>query len=213
MSGAYDTDKTAYLARYRKLFAPLRHAELKLLELGVLGGGSLALWRDWFPRGLIVGLDEEPAAIDGASGRLRVYRGAQQDRALLERIVRECAPGGFDVIIDDCAHVAAHARASFRALFRSGLKSGGLYVIEDWGTGYRADWPDGARYTGDAPGGHTAGMVGFVKELIDDLEYCRDDDPELPAPMPIAELTFSAGLAVVRKRGARPHADAKSRTT
>ena len=55
-------------------------------------------------------------------------------------------------------------------LFTRWLKPGGVYVVEDWGTGYGPKWADGAPYAPDGtPGGHRAGMVGFVKELVDEL--------------------------------------------
>jgi len=42
----------------------------------------------------------------------------------------------------------ALTRRSFWHFFQHHLKPGGLYVIEDWGTGYWSDWPDGAAATG-----------------------------------------------------------------
>ena len=75
------------------------------------------------------------------------------------------APEGFDVVIDDASHISEMARTSFWHLFEHHLKPGGLYCIEDWGTGYWCDWPDGRSY--DPP--HNYGMVGFVKELVDEV--------------------------------------------
>ncbi|MCA1619201.1 MAG: class I SAM-dependent methyltransferase [Acidobacteria bacterium] len=213
----YDTDKAAhthYLRNYEEYFRPLLERDVRLLELGVLKGGSLLLWRDYFERGLIVGLDLNPLEIDDPTGRIRFYQGGQQDTALLDRLARECAPEGFDVIIDDCSHVGDLARVSFWHLFEHHLKPGGLYVIEDWGTGYWDFWPDGVRYRRRRPrvthsparhrlsraatrlyngplgrlplagrllsaskralqrglyATHDYGMVGFIKELIDEL--------------------------------------------
>lgn len=213
----YDTDKAAhthYLRNYEEYFRPLLERDVRLLELGVLKGGSLLLWRDYFERGLIVGLDLNPLEIDDPTGRIRFYQGGQQDTALLDRLARECAPEGFDVIIDDCSHVGDLARVSFWHLFEHHLKPGGLYVIEDWGTGYWDFWPDGVRYRQRRPrvthspvrhrlsraatrlyngplgrlplagrllsaskrvlqrglyATHDYGMVGFIKELIDEL--------------------------------------------
>jgi len=145
----YDTDKAAhahYLRNYDEHFRHLRGRDVRLLELGVYHGGSLLLWRDYFERGLVVGLDLNPVELEDPTGRVRVYRGPQQDTELLDRIARECAPDGFDVIIDDCAHIGHLARVSFWHLFDNHLKPGGLYVIEDWGTAYWADWPDGVAY-------------------------------------------------------------------
>lgn len=145
--------------------------------------------------------------------RIRLYQGGQQETTLLDRIARECAPEGFDVIIDDCSHVGELARVSFWHLFDNHLKPGGLYVIEDWGTGYWDFWPDGVRYRPRRPDGysplrhrlsrvarrlynsrlgrlplvgrlpsvakralqlglynsHDYGLVGFVKELVDEI--------------------------------------------
>lgn len=145
----YDTDKAQhnhYLRNYEEFFSPLADRDIRLLELGIYHGGSLQVWRDYFENGLIVGLDLNPVTIDDDSGRIRIYQGAQQDTQLLDRIARECATEGFDIIIDDCSHVGELTRASFWHLFDHHLKQGGIYVIEDWGTGYWDSWPDGVLY-------------------------------------------------------------------
>ena len=145
----YDTDKsdlTHYLENYEKCFNPLIDKEVRLLELGVLKGGSLLLWRDYFEKGVIVGLDIKSVHIDDPTGRVHVYQGEQQDLTLLDRNSREMAPGGFDVIIDDCSHIGQLTHMSFWHLFDNHLKPGGIYAIEDWGTGYWDSWIDGKQY-------------------------------------------------------------------
>jgi SAM-dependent methyltransferase len=124
------------------------------------------LWRDYFPHGTIAGLDVEPQGGERAEDRLRMYQGRQEDTALLSRIAAEVAPDGFDIVIDDASHIAAPTRTSFWHLFNHHLKPGGLFAIEDWGTGYWERWPDGRTWRPDEP--HHAGMVGFVKELVDE---------------------------------------------
>lgn len=182
-----------YLAVYERELAALATGEVRLLELGLDRGGSLLLWREFFPRGVIAGLDCGPVRVDDPSGRIRIYRGFQEDTALLDRIGRECAPDGFDLIIDDASHHGRETRISFWHLFTHHLKPGGIYVIEDWGTGYWADWPDGKAYVPaagpDQFATHHAGLVGFVKELVD--ETCRDTitDPEHGQP-PQVETRF-----------------------
>src|SRR5688500_2684598 len=157
--GGYDTDKSdAYLREYEAFLGPLRERDVRLLELGVLHGGSLLLWRDAFPRGVIAGLDREPVALNDPSGRILTFQGEQDDVALLDRIAARVAPEGFDVVIDDASHLAAPTRTSFWHLCERHLKPGGIYVIEDWGTGYFPAYPDGRAYDGTQ---HTAGMVGF----------------------------------------------------
>ena len=209
----YSTDKAEhlhYLANYERYFSPLRHSNVKLLELGIRDGGSLYMWRDFFHHGRIAGLDIEAVTLDDPSGRITTYTGEQQDKTLLSRIADDTAPEGFDVIVDDCSHIAALSRVSFDHLFYNHLRPGGIYVIEDWGSGYWDDWADGARYRQNDRGSkvgitdrigyklasiirkrqdpgaggllsrikrpfvvhpsssHNAGMVGFIKELIDE---------------------------------------------
>jgi len=58
---AYETDKIrhGYLDVYDADRAPWIDKEITLLEIGVYRGGSLKLWRDYFPRGTIVGIDRK----------------------------------------------------------------------------------------------------------------------------------------------------------
>jgi hypothetical protein len=202
------TDKTqssGYLANFERHFGHLQNEPIKILELGVFHGGSLLMWQEYFPKALVAGLDRRSNPLEEVPERIHFYRGSQDDDALLDRIARECAPDGFDIVIDDASHIGTLSRASFRNLFHKHLKPGGLYVVEDWGTGYWASWPDGAHYQMAADRGaqkpfpllrwlikrvpgirnllipaagidpdfapHNFGMVGFVKELVDEVGW------------------------------------------
>jgi hypothetical protein len=221
----YDTDKAEhphYLQAYEEYFRPLLKNDIRLLELGVYKGGSLLLWRDYFEQGLIVGLDLDPIKLDDPAGRIRIYQGMQQDRELLNRIARENAPQGFDVIIDDCSHIGELTRISFWHLFDNHLKPGGIYVIEDWSTGYWDSFFDGVALSyqpklGFSPAlfrirstlahlqrrvpslnrllrpakrlfnrkqfhSHDYGLVGFVKELVDECGMSDITRPDCGTP-------------------------------
>lgn len=162
----YNTDKSQdYLDKYDSFFQPLGDKQIVLLEIGVDKGGSLLLWRDYFQKGKIVGIDINDIVIDDATGRITVFQGAQQDVKFLQTVAENTAPDGFDIIIDDASHIGELTNTTFWYLFENHLKPGGLYIIEDWGTGYWGSWPDGEEYKGN---NHIAGMVGFVKELVDE---------------------------------------------
>ena len=156
----YDTDKVpnGYLRTYDRVFEELIDRPVKVLELGVRTGGSLGLWCDYFPNGTIAGLDLNPPTGKLDRDRIRIF--------LLSKIAAEVAPDGFDIVIDDASHVAAPTRTGFWHLFENHLKPGGLFAIEDWGTGYWENWPDGSAWREGEP--HHAGMVGLVKELVDE---------------------------------------------
>lgn len=192
-----------YLTIYEQLFEGLRGLPLSLLELGVYKGGSLKAWEAYFPYARITGLDLAIPTLD-VGNRVRMFAGNQADTALLSRVAAEVAPDGFDVIIDDCAHIGALAKISFWHLFDRHLKPGGLYCIEDWGTGYLATWPDGRQAAAeldaeDRMPSHDAGMVGFVKQLVDELH--ADLSTAEPRVSKFASITMYPGLCVVRKAG------------
>jgi hypothetical protein len=172
----YDTDKIKhyYLEVYDQVLAAWVDKELKLLEIGVHKGGSLQLWRDYFPRGMIVGIDLELPESFVPGERVQLFKGSQADIQFLSEVATRVAPEGFDIIIDDASHIGELTKTTFWYLFDHHLKPGGLYAIEDWGTGYLDDFPDGKKFDPkpsplDPFPCHSHGMVGFVKELVDEL--------------------------------------------
>jgi hypothetical protein len=188
--GKYNTDKITnrYLEWYDPILESFVLNEIKLLEIGIYEGGSLLLWRDYFPKGTIVGIDIRIKVDFSNEKRVHVFQGAQQDTKFLSEVARKTAPEGFDIIIDDASHFGDLTKIAFWHLFDNHLKPSGLYVIEDWGTGYWSDWPDGKTYrprpklysgllsllkkiglVSRIPyRSHHYGMVGLIKELVDE---------------------------------------------
>jgi len=140
-----DTNKS-YLRNYEKYFDPFVNKEINLLEIGVFKGESLLFWRDYFLKGTIFGLDVNKVDLEDPTGRIHIYQGAQQDLKILDIIGKKAAPNGFDIIIDDASHVGEFTQISFWHLFHNYLKPGGIFIIEDWGTGYYRKFIDGKRY-------------------------------------------------------------------
>jgi len=77
----YDSDKigSSYLERYDQILEPWIEEKIVLLELGVHKGGSLLLWRDYFPRGTIVGIDKKLPKGFIPTDRIHLYEGSQAD--------------------------------------------------------------------------------------------------------------------------------------
>jgi hypothetical protein len=122
-------------------------------------------------------------------GVFRSSSAARADKAFLSKVANRTATEGFDIIIDDASHIGELTRTTFWHLFDHHLKPGGLYAIEDWGTGYLVDFPDGKKFDPKPPmlsrvrsvlprplsrsvvvptPCHSCGMVGFIKELVDE---------------------------------------------
>lgn len=122
------TDKGSrhsYLEVYEKLLAPMRHRDVRLLEIGVCDGGSMAMWREWFTHAEIWGIDVKPrvTAIKGC----HLVEGSATDARLLDGLFTE---GSLDVIIDDGSHEVADQLKSWVILWDK-LVKGGVYVVED----------------------------------------------------------------------------------
>ena len=160
------TKPPAYLPMYEELLEPLRHVgPFAMLELGVWTGESLQMWRDAFTEATVVGVDLNHVEID-LGPRVHFEQGDQSDPVFLETIRHRHAPAGFELVIDDASHQGELSARSLRHVFSHHLRPGGLYIIEDWGTGYTPTWPDGATFrarstsptsTRPSPGATTTG--------------------------------------------------------
>jgi cephalosporin hydroxylase len=157
------SDRQAFTPIYQQHLAHRRRDPLRILEIGIggyggglqAGGASLRMWRTYFPRAHVVGVDLEPR--DFHEVRILTVTGDQTDIEFLKDL--DGAHGPFDLIIDDGSHVGEHIITSFEELWPR-LASGGTYIIEDTQTAYLEE------YGGGLPG--TAGTsMELVKRLCD----------------------------------------------
>ena len=190
---------------YEEVFNGMENNKGGLLELGIWKGGSLRMWRDYFKHCQIFGIDRKPKWMIEGEERIITKILEQKDMDKIQLSLK------FDIIIDDMSHLGSLTKKSFNHLFHNNLKPGGIYVIEDWQTGYRNkeningevfDY-EGKVYDGT---NHTAGMVGFVKELIDELSLAEITDPRYGNGQPqkqstIDKIIFKRGIVFVWKKG------------
>lgn len=171
----YGTDKFGYhdyTPNYFRLLRHLRKKPVKLLEIGVggygdadRGGQSLEVWRDFFPKGEITGIDIQEKTMD-LGPRVRILRGSQVDPEFLQDLVARRGP--FDVIVDDGSHRNEHVVESYQLLFPT-LAPGGVYVAEDVQTAFFPRFGGSLELT--APN-----SVGYFGDLVTRLN-AKSDDP------------------------------------
>lgn len=183
LADRFKSDKAAhgYCAFYEDLFAPRRNDDLRILELGVggfdmpddpsHGGASLRVWKGYFPKAEIWGLD----LLDKhslAEERIHIIQGSQTDRTLLEELVN--SEGPFDIIVDDASHIPSLTLMSFEVLYPL-LAPSGIYVIEDLSTSYWPMW--GGRFRRRARGT----TMSFIKDRLDGLNHAELKLPNIRA--------------------------------
>ncbi|MEF2074022.1 class I SAM-dependent methyltransferase [Consotaella aegiceratis] len=148
-----------YFDIYEQHFHRFRGAAPTVLEIGVFGGGSLAMWRAYFgPGATILGLDIDPACKQHETEGVTIHIGSQDDPAVLDRIVAQNRP--IDIVIDDGSHRMDHMRRSFDLLYER-IAERGVYLVEDTHTCYWPEYQGGYR----APGS----FMEFAKDKLDEI--------------------------------------------
>ncbi len=166
--GSVHGDRHNYSPVYSALFTPLRHSEIKLLEIGILEGASLDSWHEFFTKATIHGAEVKPApSLDRFEDmpRVKIHKGCATDPALIPE-------NDFQIIIDDACHSLAAQVCLLSALW-SKLKPGGYYILEDlfvgnlpWGV--TASGPKNRaylQYKGYAPSEDTEYMPKHPQDL------------------------------------------------
>ncbi|HEX6346575.1 class I SAM-dependent methyltransferase [Umezawaea sp.] len=188
-----------YADHYDRHFAPLKDKRVTVLEIGIggyddpaAGGASLRMWRHYFRRGEVHGLDHFPKP-GLREPRLHTHQGDQSDVEFLSGLADLTGP--LDVVIDDGSHLSQDVITSFRALFPR-LRPGGLYVVEDLQTSY---WPG---WGGDSTDlANPATSMGLLKSLVDGLNHREIDDGREPSysDRHITAVHFYHNMAFVEK--------------
>jgi hypothetical protein len=151
------------------------------------------MWRTYFPRARIFGIDLYDKSPHDES-RIKTFRGSQVDMEFLERVMREI--GTVDIVIDDGSHINDHVLQTFEFLFPH-LAEDGIYVIEDTQTSY---WPEFGGSSSDL--NRTDTSIGYLKQLVDGLNY---QEFKLPGYVPnyfmrhIVAIHFYHNLVFIEK--------------
>jgi hypothetical protein len=148
-----------YFDIYERHFERFRGKSPVMLEIGVFGGGSLAMWKAYVgPGARIVGIDINPACKQHEAEGIEIFIGSQDDPATIAAVL-EAYPQ-IDVVLDDGSHIMQHMIASFGMLYDR-VAPNGVYAVEDTHTCY---WPN---YNGGV--GRDGSFMEFVKTKLDEI--------------------------------------------
>jgi len=132
LADEYGSDKGSkghgYTEVYEHFFYPKKYEARKIFEIGVFRGAPMKMFRDFFPKAIIYGIDiVDTSSLD--SNKMKTFIVDQANRKQLKDFI-DTHGYDFDIILDDGGHSMEQQQVSFGYLFRY-LKSGGYYIIED----------------------------------------------------------------------------------
>ena len=116
---------SSYFAAYDLLLKPYRNKPITFLEIGVLNGGSLFMWKSFLgEHARIVGIDLNPAATKWEEYGFEIYIGSQSDSSFWLEILAGIGP--IDVIVDDGGHTFRQQILTCEAVLPS-VRNGGCH--------------------------------------------------------------------------------------
>jgi cephalosporin hydroxylase len=127
----------SYIDFYEQYFSSKKENVKTLLEIGIQGGVSMIMWKEYFQNASIYGVDIDfsrihPYILNGS------YATLLNTDATKPTIV-DLLTTTFDVIIDDGEHSFDSQITSF-LLLKNKLNKGGCYIIEDIQTEQEAEY-------------------------------------------------------------------------
>ncbi len=198
----HGTDKASsfhgYLSTYEHYFAPMRQKPINLLEIGVAGGASMAMWKEYFTdEGTeIRGLDHNEEFVKAARelfppakapGMFFAWGDVKDDVVWFEL---KSTGIEFDIVIDDGGHYSDQIIAAFKGAWPL-LKSGGIYAVEDLHQIFVQEYDHGAQ---------TTAFEYFHRIMLDQLHERGFKQCGKPEIGDIAFMHWHKSLLIIGKR-------------
>jgi hypothetical protein len=148
---------STYFQVYEELLSPYRGKPITFVEIGVLNGGSLFMWRDFFgPLARIIGVDFNPGARRWESDGFEIHIGDQSDEAFWERFY--ASVGSVDIVLDDGGHTNEQQIVTTIQCVPH-IRDGGLLLVEDVHASYMKEMGNPSRYS----------FISYAKRLVDGI--------------------------------------------
>jgi hypothetical protein len=154
-----------YFPIYDELLLKFVGQPITFIEIGVLDGGSLFMWRDFFGKSArIIGVDMNPEAIKWREHEFEIFIGDQSDPKFWNELYEKV--GSVDVLLDDGGHRNDQQLVTTLCSLPN-IRDGGVIIVEDTQTSYMK-FESFNKFT----------FVNILKSKID-LLYSRSSDLNL----------------------------------
>ena len=149
---------STYFKIYDELFSSYRGKSITFVEIGVLGGGSLFMWREFFGNNArIIGVDLNPGAKKWENYGFEIFIGNQCDKNFWLNFIAQV--GQIDIILDDGGHTYLQQIVTSEMLLPH-INDNGMLVIEDTHTSYMSGFGP-RRYS----------FMNYVENMIEKINY------------------------------------------
>ncbi len=146
-----------YFSVYEHIFKKYVGKNIIFVEVGVLNGGSLFMWREFFgPQARIIGIDLNPAALKWNDHGFEIYIGSQSDSDFWQTFYSKVGP--IDILLDDGGHTNRQ-QVITTAESIPYINDGGILVVEDVHSSYMPSFGNPSKYS----------FINFSKKIIDSI--------------------------------------------
>lgn len=156
----FSTKHESYFYIYDEVVAKLNLKStnsLTVVEVGILHGGSLFMWRDLFgPNARIIGVDFNPQAEKWRQYGFEIFVGNQSDFSFWDEFYKSV--GRIDFLVDDGGHTNLQQIVTTLSCLKN-LNQGGLILVEDTNSSFNSDFANPSKYS----------FLNFCKKEIDFL--------------------------------------------
>ena len=144
-----------YFQVYEELFSKYIGKEIIFVEIGVLHGGSLFMWKEYFGnKARIIGIDLHPKAKELEKYGFDIFIGSQSDINFWKDFYTKV--GKIDILLDDGGHENNQQIITLNESIPN-IKDGGLILTEDTHTSYFKKFGNPSKYS----------FINYTKYLVD----------------------------------------------
>tara|TARA_B100001142_G_scaffold272382_1_gene279382 strand:+ start:2238 stop:3050 length:813 start_codon:yes stop_codon:yes gene_type:complete len=146
-----------YFSIYEKLFESFRNKKITFVEIGILDGGSLEIWKKYFGKdSRIIGIDKNPECKKLENENYEIFIGSQSDTNFWKQFYQKI--GNVDIVLDDGGHTNHQQITSLIESVKF-INNGGLHVVEDVHSSYQKHYGNPFKYS----------FINFSKKTVDDI--------------------------------------------
>ena len=148
-----------YFDVYDKIFERFRNKKITFVEVGVLNGGSLEIWKKYFHEdSRIIGIDLNPECKKFEEKGVEIFIGDQSSEIFWDDFFKSV--GKVDILLDDGGHTNLQQIVTIMKSIKN-INDDGIIVTEDTHTSYMSKFGNPSKYS----------FINFAKKLIDDINY------------------------------------------